>query len=249
MVRYDLNCDLGEGEPFSRTQSLMRLITSANVACGGHAGNVVSMERCIRWAKQYRVHLGAHPGIPSEFGRADVGLNPSQVETWVLQQVGALQRLAAEQKVRLHHIKLHGALYHAVEQDARLASAYLNAVQRWFPNTIIYARAGGRVSRLGGSRGIPVWQEGFLDRAYLEDGRLVPRSEPHALLLSSEEVKNRLRDLQEGLGIRTISGKRLYLEPKTLCIHGDTPQALALVRSAYGLLSCSSGSYKTTTSR
>src|SRR5215468_701897 len=145
----DINCDLGEGEPLTRTRALMRWITSANVACGGHAGDVRSMRDCARLCHQHGVRLGAHPGWSAggDFGRGEVRLSADELELLLLQQVGALQRIAGEEGARLHHVKLHGALYHAAEADPSLARCYVQAIRQWWPNCRIYARPDGRVAR------------------------------------------------------------------------------------------------------
>src|SRR2546426_49900 len=111
MLKFDLNCDLGEREGLARRRALMRWITSANVACGGHAGNRRSMESCVRLAKQFNVRLGAHPGIPANFGRGRVQITPAELEDLLREQVGSLAEIARRVRVRLHHIKLHGSLY------------------------------------------------------------------------------------------------------------------------------------------
>jgi 5-oxoprolinase (ATP-hydrolysing) subunit A len=234
-MNFDLNCDLGEGERRRRTEALMRVITSANVACGGHAGTVETMERCIRLAKKYKVRLGAHPGPTdrSGFGRAEVKITASELELLLFQQVGTLERIAAAHSVKLRHIKLHGGLYHATERDEQLAKAYLNIVRRWWPRVVVYALAGGTVARL--AKSIRVWEEAFLDRNYLDDGALVPRSESKALLKTRNEVRNRIEQLAIGR-VTTVSGKAIKLKPRTLCIHADTPRAVEFARGASQVL-------------
>ena len=132
-MKLDLNSDLGEGEPIARTRALMRWITSANVACGGHAGDAKSMQRCVRLAKQCGVRLGAHPGPWSrgDFGRSAIQITPEEFELLLLQQVGALERVARANGARLHHIKLHGALYHASEAQTEIGECYVKSVARW----------------------------------------------------------------------------------------------------------------------
>ncbi len=231
-MRLDLNCDLGEGEPPARTRALLRLATSANVACGGHAGDADTMERCVRWAGESGVHLGAHPGIPGAFGRGEIRIGPDDLGLLLLAQVGALHRLATLQRVRLHHVKLHGSLYHAVEHDAALGRAYVGAMARWFPGTVIYALAGGRVAALGRRHGVTVWEEAFLDRAYRADGTLVPRGEAGALLTTPAELRARLDSLRREGGWPAQDGTPLRLAPRTLCVHGDSPGALLFLRAA-----------------
>jgi UPF0271 protein len=222
---WDLNCDLGEGEPWTRTRALLRQVTSANVACGGHAGDALTMERVVVEAKALGVRLGAHPGVAGAFGRGDVVLSPRQLQTFVLQQVGALDLLARWHGSELHHIKLHGALYHAVEKDDTLGRAYVDAVARWFPKVKIYARAGGRVLTLAAKAGVSAWAEGFID------GQLVPRNQDGALLTRTREITERLREWQQTGGWKSLEGSWVAVPARTLCLHGDTPGAVALARA------------------
>ena len=228
---WDLNCDLGEGEPWARTRALLRQITSANVACGGHAGDALTMERVVVEAKALGVRLGAHPGVPGAFGRGEVTLSPRQLQTLVLQQVGALDLLARRHGSRLHHIKLHGALYHAVENDKALGRAYVEAVTRWFPKVKIYARAGGLILTLAREVGVAAWAEGFIDRAYCANGQLVPRNQDGALLTRTQEITQRLREWRQTGGWKSLEGSWVAVPAQTLCLHGDTPGAVALARA------------------
>jgi 5-oxoprolinase (ATP-hydrolysing) subunit A len=225
-MNFDLNCDLGEGEPWHRTAALMGSITSANVACGGHAGTSASMERCVELARVAGVRLGAHPGLWSrgDFGRGEVNIQPAELELLLLQQVGALKTVARHGNVPFHHIKLHGALYHATEQDPGLARAYIRVVERYWPASKIYCIAGGRVARLARNAGLIAWEEVFADRLYGEDGLLLPRTEPGAVLT---EVSQVLRQFQSILGgkISTRSGRGIPVIAQTICVHSDTPNA------------------------
>jgi UPF0271 protein len=232
-MKIDINCDLGEGEPRTRTRMLMRWITSANVACGGHAGDLSTMDACVKFARQFHVRLGAHPGPWSrgDFGRGTVELEPDEMELLLLHQVGALERIARSNGVRLHHVKLHGTLYHATETSVTLRRRYVSTVARWWPGTKIYARAGGGVARLARKLGVPVWEEAFADRGYCDDGSLVPRTQPGALLTYHKEVVARVRTLLENGELTAVSGKRIQLSPDTLCLHSDTPQALELAKT------------------
>jgi len=229
----DLNCDLGEGEPMNRTRALMRWITSANVACGGHAGDVPTMAACVSLARQHGVRLGAHPGLwnRGDFGRCRERLAADDLELLLLHQVGALDRVARWHRVPLHHIKLHGALYHASEQHEALAVRYACLVKRFWPRVRIYARAGGRVARVARRTGLVVWEEAFADRGYCDDGTLVPRNAPNALLVESDAVVARVRRLVEAGEIISESGKRIALRPRTLCLHSDTQGAARLARA------------------
>lgn len=235
-MRWDINCDLGEGEPVGRTQALMRWVTSANVACGGHAGDVRSMERCVLLAVRLGVRLGAHPGLVEGFGREAVRVSVPEFEALLVQQVAALQAVARACRARLHHVKLHGSLYHAVERDAPLRRAFLRVLARWFPGLKVYALAGGRVAAEAARFGVFVWQEGFLDRAYRDDGTLVPRGESGALLTEAWQRRERLERLREGGGLIGARGCSLTVLPRTLCVHGDSDDAIALARLARRLL-------------
>ena len=224
-MKLDLNCDLGEGEPLAKTRALMRSITSANVACGGHAGNLDSMDACVRLAKQFKVRVGAHPGVPANFGRGEISLSPQELQLLVLQQAGALGRICASHRVKLHHIKLHGSLYHLTEANKRLASAYLSAVRRWFPQVIIYARAGGRVAKLAPKVRVAVWEEAFADRAYHDDGSLVARNESGAVLSNTKEIAMRIEQLFKKRVVESIDGAPVPMRAQTLCVHSDTLNA------------------------
>lgn len=233
MAGWDLNCDLGEGEPWTRTRALLRQVTSANVACGGHAGDALTMERVVVEAKALGVRLGAHPGVAGAFGRGEATLSPGELQTLVLQQVGALDLLARRQGSRLHHIKLHGALYHAVENDDALGRAYVETVARWFPQVTIYSRAGGLVLTLAHKAGITAWAEGFIDRAYRADGQLVPRNQDGALLTRTQDISKRLREWRQTGGWKSLDGTWVAVPAQTLCLHGDTPGAVALARAIH----------------
>lgn len=232
-MTLDINCDLGEGEAPSRTRALMRLIDSANIACGGHAGDLASMTRCIRLAKAFNVRLGAHPGAPDRagFGRLATCPAPADLALWVVQQAGTLARLAELNHVPLHHIKLHGALYHASEAEDALARAYLDTVREYFPGTTLYCLSGGRVARLARRAGIAVKEELFADRAYAANGHLVPRNEVGAVLANTAQVGGRLAHWLATGRMATHEGGELRLRGETLCVHGDGEHAVALARA------------------
>lgn len=234
-MKLDRNCDLGEGESPARTRALMRWITSANVACGGHAGQVGSMETCVRLARRHGVRLGAHPGLPARenFGRGPVDLAADELVLLLIQQVGALDHIARQEGGRLHHVKLHGSLYHATDSNSSLARAYLQALRRWWPGCVVYARAGGLVARMAPRSGVLIWEEGFADRAYRADGTLVPRGEPGAILTGRRAVLEQVRRLREAGEVRSITGAivRLSGRVRTVCVHSDTPGAVKLARA------------------
>jgi 5-oxoprolinase (ATP-hydrolysing) subunit A len=233
-MQFDLNCDLGEGESLARTKRLMAHITSANIACGGHAGDMATMRRCVRLARAHKVHIGAHPGPcdRENFGRSPINLEEDGLELLLRQQVELLERVATEEGVKLHHIKLHGGLYHATERELSLARYYLAFVQRSWPKLIVYALAGGTVARAARTISVKVWEEAFIDRNYRDDGLLVPRSEPDALLTRRSDLIDRMRLLMESRSVKTVTGKTVRLPARTVCLHSDTPSAVRTVRLA-----------------
>ena len=237
-TKLDLNSDLGEGESAARTRALMRWITSANVACGGHAGGVRSMENCVRLAKEFQVRLGAHPGPWSRenHGRIHVSMTPAELELLLLQQVGALERVARRHGVPLHHLKLHGWLYHATEHSDALARSYVQSAVRWWPGVKIFALSGGRVARIAMQIGVPVWEEIFADRGYRHDGALIDRSEPQALITQPRLAAERVRTFLATGQIHATSGQALPLRAQTICIHADTPGAAAMAQAVRKLL-------------
>jgi UPF0271 protein len=243
-LRLDLNCDLGEGEPPARTAALMRCLTSANVACGGHAGDVETLRRCAQLARRFGVRFGAHPGPcdRAAFGRNPGALTASALRLLLVQQVAAAEKIAAGFNVPLHHIKLHGALYHATEAEAELARCYVHAVQEWWPRAVIYALVGGRVERTARRAGAKVWGEAFADRAYQANGRLVPRSESGAVVHDPRRVLARVKHLASTGEIVAVTGQTLRLQPRTVCVHSDTPQAVSLVRKIAAVLGASAAS-------
>ena len=234
----DLNCDLGEGELDSRTRALMRWATSVNVACGGHAGSVKSMQRCVELAKRFSVLLGAHPGPWSrgDLGRGAVQITPDEFELLLIQQVGALDRIARSKGVCLHHIKLHGALYHASEANAGIGRRYVESVARWWPEAIIYSQASGSVASLAKRSGVKVWEEAFVDRGYQDTSGLVPRNKPGALLTDSRVVQRRVQMILDEGVVESVSGRRLALNPQTLCVHSDTLNAPRIAREVRRVL-------------
>lgn len=228
----DINCDLGEGEPASRTRALMASISSANIACGGHAGDEESLRRCVVLCREHGVHAGAHPGFADRenFGRRALPLSRRDLALLILQQAGALARVAEAEGVRPHHIKLHGALYHVVEEHAPLARCYVETVAKYFPGWKIYASPFGRIVGIAHHYGIPVWREVFADRSYLASGNLAPRGVEGSVISSLSAMRERVRELRENHAIVAADGSRVPITAETICVHADSPQAVRLAR-------------------
>jgi UPF0271 protein len=234
-MRIDLNSDLGES--FGRwtlgnDAELMRSITSANVACGYHAGDPVVMRQTVRLAHERGVAVGAHPGLPdlAGFGRRSMAVTAEEAENFVVYQIGALAALAAVEQVRLRHVKVHGALYNMAVKDRALADAIAAAVRAVDPSLILFALPASELARAGEAAGLAVAREGFADRAYEADGSLTPRTRPGAVIHSSEEVIGRaLRMVRDGV-VRATNGSDIAMPIDTLCTHGDTPDSHQLTR-------------------
>ncbi len=232
-----LNCDLGEHEPLRRTQALMRYIDAANIACGGHAGDLPRMTACVALANAHGVDIGAHPGPASEdMGRRNTApILPTPFATALLQQTSALAAVAKQQNTRLKHIKLHGTWYHATENDAALRTTYLDVVATYFPKLAIYALAGGTVIAAARDRGLRVKAELFADRGYLAHGQLVPRGNAKAVLHHPAEIHARLTAWLKSGEMPVVGGGQVRLDGDSVCVHGDGETALAVVKALQAL--------------
>jgi UPF0271 protein len=231
----DLNSDLGESFgawSLGNDRELLKAITSANVACGFHAGDPGVMRETVRLAKAAGVAVGAHPGFPDlvGFGRRNMAATPREVEDFVLYQVGALAALAAAEGVALQHVKAHGALYNMAVRDRALADAIARAVAACDASLILFGLPGSELLRAGEAAGLRVAAEGFADRAYEPDGSLTPRDRPGAVIHDVAAVVSRaVRMAREGL-ITATDGRDIAIRVDTICTHGDTPGAHELTR-------------------
>ncbi|MCJ7695402.1 MAG: LamB/YcsF family protein [Anaerolineaceae bacterium] len=234
-MKIDLNCDMGEsfGEyVLGNDAAIMPYITSVNIACGFHAGDPNVMARTVQLAKQMDVAVGAHPGYPdlNGFGRRNMSLSVEEIENMILYQVGALAAFTRANGVELRHVKPHGALYNQAAVDGFIAQAVARGVKRFSHSLILVGLAGSLLLAKGQEEGLQTASEGFPDRAYLPDGRLMPRNQPNALVDSPEEIAlNALRLAQDGIRIDK-SGVVDYVPVETLCLHGDNPVAVENAR-------------------
>ena len=225
MKPIDLNADLGEGG--SQDAALMALASSVNIACGGHAGNKATMVEAVEAALEAGVAIGAHPGYEDRvnFGRHAMDLEPGEVATLVCRQVGQLAEIAAG----IHHVKPHGALYNQADLDPVLAAVVAEGVQRIVPGCAFYVPPGGALAAAGEAAGLVVWTEGFVDRRYQENGSLVPRGQPGAVIEDVDEAVAQALLIACEQQVRTVAGTCFPLAARTLCVHGDSPQAAALL--------------------
>lgn len=226
-LQIDLNADLGEGLP--NEQELLGLVSSASMACGLHAGDPSSIRASIFAAQVAGVRVGAHPSFADRqnFGRTELALAPQEVCALVTYQVGAFQAIAHSLGVNPQHVKPHGALYNMAARDPALAEAVAHGILAVDRALLLFAPDRSALAAAGEAIGLRVVREVFADRNYLPDGALVPRSRPDALLHDPEAAAARvLRMLREGV-VRSVDGTDLALAAETVCVHGDTPGALA----------------------
>lgn len=223
-----LNADLGEGESREHTRRLLDAVDLANLACGVHAGDAAT-QRFVFAAAGAGVLVGAHPGLPGAFGRADRRVSAAELAGLLDSQVGELARIAAESGTVLHHLKVHGALYHRVEGDAGLAEATARFLAARFPGMCWIGLPGRCAEAAARAAGIRFLREGFLDRGYRPDGSLVPRGADGALLEADAVLARLDRWLDEGT-FDAVDGTRFPFAMDTACLHGDTPGAVEVAR-------------------
>ena len=231
-MKIDLNCDMGENT--GNDEDIMPYITSANIACGFHAGDSSVMQRTVGLAKQYGVAIGAHPSWRDVegFGRREMSLPPDEVEALVLYQIGALYAIAKAEGVELHHVKPHGALYNQAAKDRALANAIARAVKRFSGDLILVGLAGSGLIEAGVEVGLMVANECFPDRNYNPDGTLASRKQSNTIIESSEEIAAHAVTLaKEGID---FSGRRVRVD--TLCLHGDHANATQNAKIVYEAL-------------
>ena len=233
-MRIDLNCDMGESfgaYTIGDDEAVMRSITSANVACGFHAGDPSVIRRTLRLAKAHGVAVGAHPGFPDlvGFGRREIQATAAEVEDAVLYQVSALAGMAAAEGLTLQHVKAHGALYNMAVRDTALARGIARAVVQFDRSLILFGLPGSDLLTAGRAEGLPVAAEGFADRAYDPDGSLASRRTPGSVIHDATRVVDRVLRMVRDRTVETTDGSMLSLDVATICVHGDTPGAADLV--------------------
>jgi UPF0271 protein len=235
-VTVDLNCDMGES--FGRWElgadaEILPFVTSANIACGAHAGDPGVMRRTLRLAAQHGVACGAHPGFAdlAGFGRREIPISPSEAADLVLWQIGALDAIARSEGVRLRHVKAHGALYNMAARDVALAEAIAAAVASFDKTLVFFGLAGSGMLDAGRRAGLTVAAEGFADRAYEPDGSLTPRTKDGAVIRDVDEVAARAVRMARESRVVARDGSTIELQVDTICVHGDTPGAAVLARA------------------
>lgn len=232
----DLNCDMGESFgawKMGQDEEILPYVTSANIACGFHAGDPATMRKTVAAAIRHGVALGAHPGLPdlAGFGRRNMDISPQHAYDIVVVQVGALAGVAASQGGRLRHVKAHGALYNMASKNRELAAAIARAVRDVDASLVLYALAGSAQVDAAGEAGLKVAQEVFADRSYQSDGSLTPRTQPNAMIEDPDvSIRQVLRMIKEGK-VAAVQGGDVAVAADTLCIHGDQPGAVVFAKA------------------
>ena len=240
-LQIDLNCDLGESfgtYALGNDAAIMPLITSANIACGFHAGDPRVIARTVRLAVQHGVALGAHPGFPDlvGFGRRALDATPDEIENDVLYQIGALAAFARAEGTMLAHVKPHGALYNLTATRPPIARAIIRAVTRFDASLILVGQPGSAMMDATREQGLHFAREGFADRAYNRDGTLRSRREPGALIDNPHRAAEQALQIARTQTVTTPEGETIAMPVDTLCVHGDSPAAVEILRAVRDLL-------------
>lgn len=235
MPKIDLNCDLGESFGIYKLgldEQVIPYITSANIACGFHAGDPIVMGKTVDLAKKAGIGIGAHPGFLDlmGFGRRNIQVSPKEVKAFMLYQIGALDAFCRANGTALTHVKPHGALYNMAAKDKFLAKAICEAILDYDPTIILLALSGSVMSSTAKEYGIAAANEVFADRAYEEDGSLVARTKPGAMIENEDLAVERVVRMIMDKKVRAITGKDIDIEAQSICVHGDSSKALDFVK-------------------
>ncbi|SNZ03301.1 UPF0271 protein [Terribacillus aidingensis] len=235
MQTIDLNSDLGESfgaYTIGNDAAVLKYISSANIACGFHAGDPNVMVETVKTAAELGVGIGAHPGFPdlAGFGRRNMNLSPKEIYHMVVYQVGAIQGAAKACGTHVQHVKPHGALYNMASKDAAMAEAIAEAVHAVDPELVLFGLAGSELVRAGEKMGLRVAQEVFADRTYQPDGALTPRTQSNAMIHDVTVAVNRVVRMIQEEKVTAVDGTDIAIQADTICVHGDEPEALRFVQ-------------------
>ena len=227
MKHVDLNVDLAEG--CSNDQRLLQLVTSANDACGLHAGDFNEMRKAIRWAKENKVRVGAHPSFPDRenFGRTNMQLPYDELKACLLYQLGAVKALCDAEGVSLSYVKPHGALYNQAAKDESLAVLIALTIKQFDPSLKLMGLSGSLMLKVAQQHGLGIISEVFADRHYLADGSLVPRSRADALVDNDEEAIRQVLQMVLQGSVPTVDGQDVAIQADSICLHGDGEHAIS----------------------
>lgn len=237
LSQIDFNADLGEEMP--NELALMPFISSANIACGAHAGNPQTMRQSIVWAIANEVAIGAHPAYPdrANFGRVVMEMEKKALYDLVISQLQTLADIAQQEGARLHHLKPHGALYNKAAKDTTTAEAIAEATYDFDPQLILYGLSGSQMIAVAQAKGLRTASEVFADRSYQDDGSLTPRNLPEAVLTDLEKVEKQVLQMVLHQSVTTQQNTIVTLSPQTICLHGDGKNATVLAQKIHEILS------------
>ncbi|MFS4469096.1 5-oxoprolinase subunit PxpA [Maribacter sp. 2210JD10-5] len=231
MEKYyiDLNCDVGEG--IGHEAQLFPLISSCNIACGGHAGDASTMHMVVRLAKKHQLKIGAHPSYPDKenFGRISMDIGDTDLLESIQEQIELLRSISKKENIDLYHIKPHGALYNDVAKSEKLASLFLKAIEKYKKELFLYVPYASVIEKLAFVKGYKIKREAFADRNYNDDLTLVSRREENALITEPSLVLKHVVNMVTHNLVKTVSLKKKAIKADTYCIHGDTPSALQIL--------------------
>jgi UPF0271 protein len=238
MKYIDINCDLGEGKSLidcEHDAKIMPYISSCNIACGGHAGDESIIKQSLLNAKLNGLKVGAHPGYEDKanFGRISLDISVEEVVASIQKQLDLFLRIASELNIAIYHIKFHGALYNDLEKQPRLASKLAQLLKRNYASLKVYGLANGEFEKQCTDLNIEFVSEGFMDRTYLSSGHLTPRSEENAVLTEQDQSIAQAISLASNQEIKTSDGEIITPQVKTICLHGDNPEAITIAKALH----------------
>jgi UPF0271 protein len=235
-MSIDLNCDMGEG--IGTDELIMPFLSSANIACGGHAGDEPMMRETILLAKKYQVAIGAHPSYPdrNNFGRIEMNLSETEIYDAVFQQIQLIRNIASKEGVQLHHVKPHGALYNTAAKNESASNAIVQAIADIDPTLRVYGLPLSIFEKVSIKNGLQFIGEGFADRTYTDDGSLTPRTSTDAMITDKATSIEQVINMALRQEVKTTSGKWINMPVKTICIHGDGEHAVSFAKSIHEAL-------------
>lgn len=231
MKSIDLNCDLGEG--LTTDEQIIPLISSANIACGYHAGDEDTMKRTIELCLQHNVNIGAHPSWPDRinFGRTEMNKSAMEIKELIIEQLQLIDKIAKQLGATVAHVKPHGALYNQSAKEATIAEAIADAVYSFNPQLILFGLSGSPSVTIANQKGLATANEVFADRTYTDEGRLTARSQSNALIESIDESVEQALMMVQQEKVKTISGKFIFVTADTICLHGDGKHAVEFCKA------------------
>lgn len=241
-LQIDINCDMGESYgrfTIGNDRLILPYVTSCNIACGFHAGDPSTILETIKMATEEKKKIGAHPSYPDlmGFGRRNMWVSEKDLYALIVYQISAIKSMTESEGGKLHHVKPHGALYHALSQKRSLAETFCRAVVHIDPKLVVYTYPGSILHKISENHGLKTMREAFADRRYLNDGSLAPRTDTSSLVFIPSEAVSQTLDIVINQKVKTMSGGTLTIRADTICIHGDTPGAANIAKEVWSALS------------